>query len=106
MLLTAEQPAGGDDHPRLPKLKDEPGSRPFSDRHQEAQAHPDAVEIFTALAEARALLYRTCAIPLHEAVDILQLRRAHRPRRRDRQPTACIPSQIIVGSPTQNGVSQ
>ena len=53
MWRDSEQPGDGDT-PRPQKLKDVLGSRPCSDSHQTAQAHPSAAEILCTRAEARA----------------------------------------------------
>src|SRR4051794_18762395 len=71
MWRDPEQPGDGDTR-RPPKLKDVLGSRPCSDSHQTAQAHPSAAEIFRARAEARACLWAACEFDLHEVVDELQ----------------------------------
>jgi hypothetical protein len=72
VLRDAEQPAGGGPD-GLPKLRDEPGSRPCSGSHQAGQARPIGADILRARAWARARLWRDCVLGLHEAVDVLQL---------------------------------
>jgi hypothetical protein len=39
-------------------------------RHQ--RIHVDALKVFVARAEARAILWAACEFDLHEAVDVLQ----------------------------------